>query len=156
MPTGVGQFLAYRITVKNFLLGGIFLLVTVLSFRAFGLSARSRGTSFWKELVQIVKACAVASFFALVFPLTNVSGAFHRPYGRAVLTSRNRSVPLRAHRVFCADRASCKAFRKRRDLIIVGSGPRAAELYRQVCQPELGYTRILGFVDSPNGHWCPM
>jgi exopolysaccharide biosynthesis polyprenyl glycosylphosphotransferase len=40
-------------------------------------------------------------------------------------------------------------------MIIVGSGPRAAELYRQVCEPESGYTRILGFVDSPNGHLVP-
>ncbi|HWE49991.1 MAG TPA: sugar transferase, partial [Bryobacteraceae bacterium] len=33
--------------------------------------------------------------------------------------------------------------------------PRAAQLYREVCDPESGYTRILGFVDSPNGHAVP-
>ena len=152
MPTGVGQFLAYRITIKNFLLGGIFLLVTVLSFRAFGHS-QPRGTPFWKEVVQIVKACTVASFFALVFPLTNVSGAFTV---RTVVVF----LPTAIFACLCGRIVSsvligrlAKAFRRRRDLIIVGSGPRAAELYRHVCERAPDYTRVLGFVDSPNGHF---
>ena len=155
MPTGVGHFLAYRITIKNFLLAGIFLLVTVLSFRVFGLSSQPRGTPFWKELVQITKACTVASVVALLFPLMTVTGAF---------TMRTVVVFLPAAIVACICGRMVSsvltvrvahALRGRRDLIIVGSGPRASQLYQDVCEPASGYTRVLGFVDSPNGHPVP-
>src|SRR6185312_8897853 len=153
MPGGIGGFLAYRVSIKNVLVVGIFLSVSVMAFRVFGLSTPFRPGAFWKDLVQIAKACTVASVCALLFPLTTSSGAF---------TARTVLLALPAAIVACScgrivssylTRRLTQAFRGKRDLIIVGSGPRAAELYeREIAS---GHSRILGFVDSPNGHTVP-
>ena len=155
MPGGVTEFLTYRITIKNFLLTTLFLLVTVWSFRACGLSYRRVGSPFWKELAQVVKACTVASVFALLFPLTNVSGAF--TLRTVVLFLPAAIVACLCGQIVSSSLAGrlASALRGRRDLIIVGSGPRAAQLYQQVSEAESSHTHLLGFVDSPNGHPVP-
>src|ERR1035437_3354529 len=76
MPGGFVEFLAVRITVKNLIVIALFLLACAVAFRAFGLSKPSPARPFWKELVQVTKACTVASIFALLFPMTTQSGAF--------------------------------------------------------------------------------
>src|ERR1019366_7037713 len=155
MPDGLGGFLAMRITVKNLIEAALFLLACGVSFRAFGLSRPSLAAPFWKELLQVAKACTVASFFALIFPLTSQTGAFT---GRIVLYF----LPVAIVSCLCgrlvartfADRLA-RTIAGRRDLIIVGSGPRAAALYEHVHEPHHGYPRVLGFVDSPNAHLLP-
>lgn len=155
MPDGFGEFLAIRITIKNLIVAALFLLTWVVSFRVFGLSRPSPAASFRKELLQVAKACTVASLFALIFPLTSHSGAFT---DRVLLYF----LPVAIVACLCgrfvarafADRIT-RTLTGRRDLIIVGSGPRAAELYKHVHEPHHGYTRVLGFVDSPNAHLVP-
>jgi len=152
MPDGFAAFLAIRITIKNLIVLGLFLVTWVIVFRAFGLSKPSPALSFRKELIQVTKACAVASIFALLFPLTSHSGAFPN---RILLYFLPAAIAaclcgrLAAHAF--ADRLY-RVMARRRDLIIVGSGPRAAGLYERVRQTSHGHTRVLGFVDSPNGH----
>jgi exopolysaccharide biosynthesis polyprenyl glycosylphosphotransferase len=152
MPNGFGQFLAIRVTVKNLIGIALFLLTWAATFRVFGLSKPSLARPFWKELAQVTKACAVASVFTLLFPLTSTSGAF---------TIRTVLYFLPAAIVAClCGRLAARAFagrlaralRGRRDLIIVGSGPRASALYERLREQGHGYTRVLGFVDSPNAH----
>jgi exopolysaccharide biosynthesis polyprenyl glycosylphosphotransferase len=152
MPDGFGEFLAIRITVKNLIGLVLFLLAWALAFRAFGLSKPKPARPFWKELVQVTKACIVASVFALLFPLTTTNGAF---------TIRTVLYFLPAAIVAClCGRLVAGAFagrlarvlRGRRDLIIVGSGPRASAIYERLQSQGQGYTRVLGFVDSPNAH----
>src|ERR1017187_8069177 len=155
MPDGPGEFLAMRITIKNLIEAALFLLACVVSFRVFGLSRPSLATPFWKELLRVAKACTVASVFALIFPLTSQTGAFT---GRIVLYF----LPVAIVSCLCgrlvartfADRCP-RTLAARRDLIIVDSGPRAAALYEHVHEPHHGYTRVLGFVDSPNAHLLP-
>src|ERR1035437_6455248 len=155
MPDGPGEFLAMRITIKNLIEAALFLLACVVSFRAFGLSRPSLAAPFWKELLRVAKACTVASVFALIFPLTSQTGAFT---GRIVLYF----LPVAIVSCLCgrlvahafADRVT-RALTVRRDLIIVGSGPRAAGLYEHLREPHHGYPRVLGFVDSPNAHLVP-
>src|ERR1035437_2757346 len=155
MPDGPGEFLALRITLKNLIEAALFLLACVVSFRVFGLSRPSLAAPFWKELLQVSKACAVASVFALIFPLTSHSGAFT---DRVLLYF----LPVAIVSCLCgrlvartyADRLA-RPLPGRRVLIIVGSGPRAADLYKHVHEPHHGYTRVLGFVDSPNAHLLP-
>jgi hypothetical protein len=53
-----------------------------MAVRAFGLSKPAAAAPFWKELLQVITACTVASVFVLLFPLTSQSGAFS---GRIVL-----------------------------------------------------------------------
>ena len=76
MPDGLGGFLAVRLTVKNLIEAALFLLVCAVSFRAFGLSRPPLAVPFWNELLQVTKACTVASILALSFPLASHSGAF--------------------------------------------------------------------------------
>jgi exopolysaccharide biosynthesis polyprenyl glycosylphosphotransferase len=153
MSGGFGPFLAIRVTLKNLFLTALFLLSWTIAFRAFGLSRPSPATlSLWRELIQVTKACAVASIFALLFPLTTHSGAFTH---RTVLYF----LPSAILACFCG-RLVARAFAGRlarflggrRSLIIVGSGPRALAMYERLQEPSHGSTRVLGFVDSPNGH----
>jgi len=155
MPGGLSGFLAVRVTVKNLLLSGLFVLVCAIAFRAFGLSKPSWTGRLWKELVQITKACVAASVFALLFPLTSQGGTF---------TSRILIYFLPTAIVACAcgrlvahvfTKRLAKAFTRRQDLIIVGTGPRALRLFEHLREPHHGDPRILGFVDSPNGHAIP-
>ena len=155
MPDGFGEFMAIRITVKNLILVVLFLLTWVIAFRVFGLSRRSPGATLWRELLQIAKASTAASVFAVLFPLTSQTGAFS---GRVLLYF----LPVAIVACLCgrlvarafADRLT-SALTGRRDLIIVGSGPRAASLYEHLREPHHGYIRVLGFVDSPSAHTVP-
>jgi exopolysaccharide biosynthesis polyprenyl glycosylphosphotransferase len=155
MPDGPGEFLALRITLKNLIEAALFLLVCVVSFRVFGLSRPSLAAPPWKELLQVAKACTVVSVFALIFPLTSQTGAFTVrivPYFLPVAIVSCLCGRLVA-RTF-ADRFA-RTLAGRHDLIIVGSGPRAARLYEHMREPHHGHPRVLGFVDSPNAHPVP-
>jgi exopolysaccharide biosynthesis polyprenyl glycosylphosphotransferase len=155
MPDGFGEFLAVRLTVKNLIEAAFFLLTCVVSFRAFGLARPPLTAPFWKELLQVTKACTVASVFALLFPLTSRTGAFSDRvvlYFLPVAIVACLSGRLVAHAF--ADRLG-SALSGRHDLIIVGSGPRAAGLYEHLREPHHGHPRVLGFVDSPNAHPVP-
>jgi exopolysaccharide biosynthesis polyprenyl glycosylphosphotransferase len=152
MPDGFGDFLAVRITVKNLIVIALFLLACVVAFRAFGLSKPSPARQFWKELVQVTKACTVASVVALLFPLTTQSGDFTY---RVVLYFLPAAIMAclcgrLVARAFAGRLA--QALSGRHDVIIVGSGPRASAMYERILGRGHGYTRVLGFVDSPNGH----
>src|ERR1035437_988724 len=153
MPDGVGEFMAIRITIKNLFLAALFLLASAMAFRAFGLSRPSPSAPLWRELIQVTKACVVASVFALLFPLTSYTGAFT---DRIVFYF----LPVAILACLCG-RLVARAFAGRlasalsghHNMIIVGSGPRASAIYERLLrEPGHGYTRILGFVDSPNGH----
>jgi exopolysaccharide biosynthesis polyprenyl glycosylphosphotransferase len=152
MPEGIGAFLAIRITLKNLFLIALFLLAWALAFCAFGLSRPLPVAPLWKELVPVTKTCTMASVFVLLFPLTTHTGAF---------TNRMVLYFLPAAILAClCGRLVAGAFAGRlahalgghRDLIIVGSGPRASALYQRLQEPSHGYTCVLGFVDSPNGN----
>jgi exopolysaccharide biosynthesis polyprenyl glycosylphosphotransferase len=155
MSTGLGPFLAIRVTLKNLFLTALFVLSWAIAFRAFGLSRPSPATPLWRDLIQVTKACAVASICALLFPLTTHSGAFTH---RTVLYF----LPAAILACFCGRlvaRASAgrlaRSLSGPRSLIIVGSGPRALAMYERLQEPSHGATRVLGFVDSPNGHHVP-
>lgn len=155
MPDGFAEFLALRITVKNLIVSVLFVLVWLVVLRHFRLSTHWPAAPLFRELMQVTKACTVASFFALIFPLTCRGGAFtvriliwFLPISiMACMSGRlvARSVAARVDRVVHA----------RHNLIIVGSGPRAAALYEHLREPQQCPNRVLGFVDSPNRHVVP-
>jgi exopolysaccharide biosynthesis polyprenyl glycosylphosphotransferase len=152
MPSGVGEFLAIRVTLKNLFLIALFLLSWTIAFRVFGLSRPSPAAPLWRTLIQVTKACTAASVVALLFPLTTHSGAFtHRIVlyflPTAILACVCGQLVARAFGGRLA-----RSLRGSRDVIIVGSGPRASAAYERLREPRHSYTRVLGFVDSPNGH----
>jgi len=152
MPDGFGEFLAIRFTLKNLLVTALFLLASAVAFRACGLSKPSPAAPFWKELVQVTKACTVASVFALLFPITSQTGTFT---DRIVLYF----LPVAIVACLCGRLVArtfagrfARALSGRHDLIIVGTGPRALAIYDRIRESSHGRTRVLGFVDSPNNH----
>jgi exopolysaccharide biosynthesis polyprenyl glycosylphosphotransferase len=142
-PQGLSDFLAVRVTVKNVLLIVAFLAVWRLAAGWFGLYDAVRRTRR-SENTRVLLACAVGSAVALVFPLASVSAAFRFVTvlyfwaGTTVLTLLVRSA-VRAITV--------PQSRAPRNVLIVGSGPRAVELYRILRQDHERY-HVLGFVDG--------
>lgn len=153
MPRGVGDFLAIRITLKNLFLTALFLLSWAMAFRSYGLAKPSPSVSFSTMLVQVIKACAVAAAFALLFPLTSHTGASTL---RIILYFLPTAIFICACGQLVARSFGTRILRSlngRRDVIIVGSGPRAWSSYERLeALQNDGLTRVLGFVDSPNGH----
>ena len=150
MPSGLREFLAVRLTVKNLVL----LVGFVLMWRGF---AWLTGLYQWQQIKRkraefgrVILTCTLVSAVALVFPLISVSGAFRYTTillfwltvtGLMLLT---RSL-LRA--VFSVPEANIQ-----RDAIIVGTGPRALSLEAELRDTRPGEYNIVGFMD-PDG--CP-
>ncbi|HEX5385662.1 MAG TPA: sugar transferase [Gemmatimonadales bacterium] len=155
---GIQAFLALRITVKNLLLLVGFVIGWPLLFRACGLYAAPARNPWNEEALQVVKACAIGSLYALAVALTSESGAFGLPavgwfcVGTAGLTLLTRGA------VRALTQAALPAERK---VLIVGSGPRALRLYEYLKGGEHG-CEVLGFVDTEvhpalTAHgWLPM
>jgi len=148
MPVGFDALLAIRVTLQNLILTVLFLLSWTIAFRAFGLSEPARTAPFRRKLIQVAKACAVVSVFALPLRLTTHFGAFT---GRLVLYFLPAAILACLCGQFVAGRLA-RSLSGRRSLIIVGSGPRALAMYKRLRKPSHGPTRVLGFVDSPNHH----
>jgi exopolysaccharide biosynthesis polyprenyl glycosylphosphotransferase len=152
MPYGFGEFLAIRITVKNALVIALFFLACAVAFRSFGLSKPSPARPFWKELLQVTKACTVASVFALLFPLTTRTGAFTMTTVLYFLPAAIIACLAGRFVAHAFAEPFAGAFGGRHDLIIVGSGPRALAVYDRIKVVRRGDGCVLGFVDSPNAH----
>ena len=152
---GLAGFLSMRITIKNLLVTAVFLCGCIVIFRVFNLTNPLLSAPLWKELSNGTEAAVAACLLATIYPLTSHSGAFSL---RVILYS----LPIVIAACLSGRLAACacvkpltRGLKGRRDLIIVGSGPRAASFYERVQSPCSEEFRVLGFVDSPNGHAVP-
>jgi exopolysaccharide biosynthesis polyprenyl glycosylphosphotransferase len=152
MPVGFQEFLGIRITVKNFLLVSGFALAWRLICVLVGLYDEKLIRDRRTEVKRVLTAVTAGAAVALVFPLISVSEAFSH---LSVLYYWVGSVVgLLLFRG--AARAFVSAGSPRvRDILIVGSGPRALGLYHDLCEKRVTGARLLGFVDSPNGELAP-
>jgi exopolysaccharide biosynthesis polyprenyl glycosylphosphotransferase len=153
MPGGLGDFLAIRLTVKSVLLLALFCVLWRLIFAACGLYRWEHVRSVWSEGWRIAAACSLAAAVALVFPLTTVSGAFEYETVLGFWGCVLVAVPVsRLVTQLVASRTNLEDIR---EVVIVGRGPRAIRLWRQLEEsPDIG-CRVLGFVDAPEGVACP-
>ena len=144
----VAEFLALRVKIQNCFTFALLLLVWHLIFSLFGMYASRRLGSRWDEVVDIVKATTLGAFLvfvaALAFHITLITTEFLAIFwvasmGGTILSRvAMRSVlkRLRLHG------------RNLRDMLIVGTNPRAIQFAEKMRQnPALGY-RIIGFVDQ--------
>lgn len=149
----LGRVLSMRLKVGDLALFALFFLVWHLIFSSFGLYGSQRLSPLRTQVWDIAKATAFGSaimFAAAIFlqikmvsPLftlafwvaTTIAGATSRALLRYVLGSiRQRG-------------------RNLREMVVVGTNPRALRFARKIeARAELGY-RIIGFVDS---HWPGM
>ena len=155
MPHGLGEFLAIRVTIKNLIVMAIVFITSIAAVRIFELSSFTTAFSLWRELLKVTKVSTMVAVSAVLFPLTSTTGAFT---GRIICYF----LPTAILACVCARLVAhaCNAWLTallgdRRDLIIVGSGPRAASFYKRILESGNSNFRVLGFVDSPNTHQVP-
>jgi exopolysaccharide biosynthesis polyprenyl glycosylphosphotransferase len=147
MPEGLDDFLGMRITLKNLVLVAGFAAVWRIACVCAGLYDWQRVRDRGAELRCVLGATTTAAALALIFPLISKTGAFsvmavvYFGVGAPVLILALRSII----RLATTPRAN-----DIRDIVIVGSGPRALKLYHDLCLQNGGY-RVLGFVDSYDG-----
>ena len=153
MPHGFGDFLAMRLTVKNLLLLMAFAVVWRVTCSLCGLYHWERVRHRREEALRILLASGLGGAVALVFAAISVTGAFR---GTTVLMSViGTSVAMLMARRFLHGLTDMDAGAQH-NLLIVGTGPRARLLSRELAlsQPD---DRVVGYVDSSpqtlDGRW---
>ena len=144
MPGGLDDFLGMRITLKNLVMLLVFAVVWRAACLVAGLYDWNRIRSSRAEAERVLAACTVGATLALMFPLMSKTGAFSfAAVGYFwVGTSLGTIALRRAIRM-----ATTPGPGAVRDIVIVGSGPRADKLYHDLCR-DSGTYHVLGFVDS--------
>jgi exopolysaccharide biosynthesis polyprenyl glycosylphosphotransferase len=148
---GLNGFLTARVTLSNAVLGTAFILTYHCAFEFTGVY-NATWITFRTEARKIAAAVSLASVFVLVFPLTSKTGAFGWmlvPCFWAVCATG--AVGLAAFRRVVRECFMCQ----RREVLIVGSGPRALQLSQELQHSHKQEFRVMGFVDSPNSHYVP-
>jgi exopolysaccharide biosynthesis polyprenyl glycosylphosphotransferase len=144
----VGDFLAMRIKVQNFLLLLGFFLVWHMIFSSFGLYHSRRLSSRWHETFAVIKATVLGSLFiiimAVLFHIDMVTLNFITVFW---VTSTAVSILSRLTLRYALEQIRIRG-RNLRYMLIVGTNQRAINFARKIeSKKELGY-RIIGFVDD--------
>jgi exopolysaccharide biosynthesis polyprenyl glycosylphosphotransferase len=149
---GMGAFLEMRITVKNLLLLAAFAGGMQLSLGLCGLYDERAVSQPAEYTLRLVGACLIGCVPVLLFPLASRTGLF-RPstVATVVLVTVSALVALRAL-VWIGATAPPKAT-VQREVLIVGSGPRALTLFRELYEQDADNVRVHGFVDADVGPW---
>jgi len=140
------DFMTMRISVKNVMLIAVLSYCWVALFRSFGLYDARRIMSWEEEALRVIGACLLGALVALIFPATSVSRAFR--FDTTALffvgVTANTLIVRRIGHML-TERGMTGGVR---NLVIVGSGPRARRAYREMCLGDQPPYVCLGFVDS--------
>ncbi|MBA4157294.1 MAG: sugar transferase [Gemmatimonadetes bacterium] len=146
---GIDDFLVVRITAKNVALLAGFVLAWPVLFVLFGLYDVRVRISVKEEALRVFAACTVGTLITLPFLLTSRSGAFQ------VRTLFYFWIGVVVANLLTRYLFRVTPFPSRssttRDVLVVGSGPRAINLYRKLTADSQHRYRILGFIDSVDG-----
>jgi exopolysaccharide biosynthesis polyprenyl glycosylphosphotransferase len=142
----LGSFLEMRITLKSVLLLSILTFAWPLIFATFGLYRLNELRTAAVEFSRIAKACTLGTSFALVVSLTSASGAFG--ILSVLIFWLTVTIGTTCARAIgrTALRTAARLERNVHYVVIVGTGPRAVQLYRQIA--ERTSHAVLGFVDT--------
>lgn len=145
LPSGLQEFLGARLSVKNYMLVVIFSVCWYLSCRWAGLYDWNRIKRRRSELLRICLAASIGTLIAMIFPLTSVSGSFRMHvllpfFGLGTVLILLGRMLLRS--------AVSGDIHDPSKIVIVGSGPRAQELFAQISAEGQGQLHIMGFVDT--------
>lgn len=143
------EFLSMRVRIGNFVLLAALLLTWHLVYVSCGLYNSRRMLDCLADVRDLIKACVVgtilvglagAAFHVRMFSATFLLVFLIAASAASVLSRLLMRIALQTVR---------KHGRNLRNIVIVGSGPRASRFASIVeARPELGY-RIIGFVDQP-------
>jgi exopolysaccharide biosynthesis polyprenyl glycosylphosphotransferase len=148
MPNGVEAFLAARLTVRNALLCGCFLLFWNIVCRTAGLYAPAC-LSYRKAAPRVASACFVGAAGALMFPIYSISGLFSFSlvfWFLIVVTVTHLGVRFGAEML----RNFTHPVRK---ILIAGSGALADRARRELAAS--GESHVIGYVDSRKREEAP-
>jgi exopolysaccharide biosynthesis polyprenyl glycosylphosphotransferase len=146
MPGGVEEFLAIRISIKNVLLLTAFGLGWPLILSVCGLYTPARLRSGQGEAPRLLLASAIGGVLAILFPMTSQSGAVRPEHALLFALAAAPAAAALRGTVRAVQRASRGV--RRRQIVIVGSGPLAARMYQDLQADPLGGCEVVGFVDS--------
>ena len=146
MPQGLEEFLAFRLSLKNVVLLTAFGVAWPAVLALCGLYAPARLREGKGEWPRLVVAAAVACVLAMVFPLTSRSGAVRPEHALlfALMVAPATAAVRAAVRV--AQRLARPI--AARNVVIIGSGPRACAAYLELKGNRRISYDILGFVDD--------
>src|ERR1041384_8064216 len=132
MPEGWQQFLALRITVKNCVLLLLLMVVWCALLQSFGLYRIEQYRSFLKGTMRFLGACSVIALFALVFPLSSQTGEIsHQTILLYWLILAATGVIARSA-ISLLMHCIPSLGNWRRNILIVGTGPRAARIAEEI------------------------
>jgi exopolysaccharide biosynthesis polyprenyl glycosylphosphotransferase len=144
MPDGINDFLGMRITLKNLVMLAGFALLWRMACAAAGMYNWQWVRDGRQEIRRVLAAVTVGSTLALIFPLISKTGAFNieAVFYFWIGASAGTILLRRLLRL-----ATTPWPGTTKDIVIVGSGPRALKVFRDLSDDRAGY-RVLGFVDS--------
>ena len=151
--TSVAETISVRITVKNLLLLALFLMIWIGIHEFFGLHDGLRDRSQRALIARAIAASALGSIFFLFFPLT--SQTFEGVWKPELVYFTGAlccSILMRTP--FWLIGAQLDRVSTPKRVLIVGSGPLAAELRQNLLSAERP-VHILGFIDSVVNHVVP-
>jgi exopolysaccharide biosynthesis polyprenyl glycosylphosphotransferase len=145
---GIQAFMQMRISVKNVMLLAVFGVSMQLSLGAFGLYEERRFADPASYVIRLIAASLVGMTPVILFPIASRTGAFG-PTTVAYLVLATVSSLLALRAIIWLAAAAPAARVEERQVLIVGSGPRALGLYHELAthRGEDGI-RIAGFVDT--------
>ena len=147
MPVAVDEFLAVRITVKNVLLAVVFMAIWHGCFALCGLY-RSLRLSLTATALRVVAACTAATFFVSGFTVASSTGAFGFPVVvRFWLIAVTVELVAR-FAIAIGGKYAEQHVREVKHVLIVGSGPRALQVYQEIQGVHPTHYVVVGFVDS--------
>ena len=155
MPGGLDEFLAVRITVRNLASGVLLVAVWHACFALCGLhgAATRRPAAAW--VPRVVLACTLATGAIALFMLFSPRATFGP---RVVVYFWSAAVVAellgRGVIAYLAHRIEARGVNVKR-AVIVGSGPRALELFHSLQSRPQSAGELIGFVDSTAGRDVP-
>ena len=144
----LAEFFELKIKLGNLILFVSFLLIWHILFSLFGLYGSKRLTSRWDEIRDITRATTLGTLVVAVFGVAFRIWAVNRIFLALFLLLTTSSVIL-SRMIIRETLAYARRHGKNlRNMLVIGTNPRALELVQRIQgKPELGY-RILGFADE--------
>lgn len=144
----LAEFLALRVKIQNFITFTVLLVVWHQIFSIFGMYASRRLAGRWDEIVDILKATTLGTFLILIARVA-VHIALVTPEFLILfwLTASATTIASRMIMRGMLRRARLRG-RNLRDMLVVGTNPRAVQFAGKMRENHaLGY-RVIGFVDQ--------
>lgn len=148
LPSGLADFLALRVTVKNLL------LLTSLGFlwqslcRLCKLYDLAEAGSYRDEAARVITACTLGSFCIAGFIAAGVLGALPLRAAGYFWLAAIATTLIARHITHVLNPDWTSSGRRVRRLLIIGSGPRARQLYEAMSKHAGNNYQFVGFVDS--------